>query len=88
MSKIFRECVTRNLGDRSGHFHASGPATDDDKSHCGLARRFIGDFFRVLESKQQTAAHLDRVLETFQARRQSLPFIVTEIGMAGASREN
>ena len=86
--EILREGVARDLGDRSRHFHTGRSATDDDEGHRGGLRCFVGDFLRVFEGQQQTPPDFHGVLETLQARREFLPFVMSEIGMPCSRRED
>ena len=86
--EILLERVARDLGNRSRHFHAGRTATDDDEGHRGRLGGFVRDFFRVFEGQQKTPADFHRVLEALQARREFLPFVMSEIGMPRAGRED
>ena len=88
MAKILRQRIARDLGDRARHFHASRSAADDDKCHRGFARRFVGDFFRVLKCQQNTSPNLNRVFQTFQSGREFFPFRMAKVGMPRAGGEN
>ena len=85
MAKIFGQRVARDLRDCACHFHPGRSAANDYKSHRRLACCFVGDLLRVFECHQKAAPKLDRVLETFQSRRQFFPFVMSEIGMPRAS---
>ena len=43
-----------------------------------------GPAFREFERQQNAAADFERVLDGLEAGRESLPFVVAEIGVAGA----
>jgi hypothetical protein len=49
VAKIFRKRVAGDFCNRPRHFHTGRSATDDDKRHRRLARRFIVGFFRIFE---------------------------------------
>ena len=76
--------MARDFGQGSGEFNPGRTASDDHK----LQRRSV-PFLRTLslrqfKGQQDAAADLQRVFDRLQARRQRLPFVVTEIGVGGA----
>ena len=88
MTKILRQCLARNLGDRSRHFHAGRPAADDDEVHCRRSRRRVLRFLGKFEGHQDASPDLNGVLEALQTGRELFPFGVAEIGMARPSRDD
>ena len=57
------------------------------KCHRRPARRVFG-YVGVLERHEQTAPNFDRVLQALQAGSEFFPFVMAEIGMARAGRED
>jgi hypothetical protein len=76
--------VLGQLGDRAGQFHAGRTAADDDEGEPGPPLRFVLTGLRRLEGKQKTAANVERVLDSFEARRCRCPIVVAEIAVPRA----
>src|SRR5438067_7557778 len=58
VAEIARQSVTRDLGNRSGHFDSGRSATDNDKSQCRSARRRSGNFLGVFERSEEHTSEL------------------------------
>ena len=80
--------LARELGDRAGELDAGRPAADDHEGQqrCALGR--VGRALGLLERQQDAAADVDRVLDRLQARRERLPLVVAEIGVARAGGDD
>src|SRR5688572_11921634 len=85
VTKIGGERLPRQLGDGPGDLHAGRPAADDDEAEqaAPLLRPRLG--LGALESEQDLAPERRGVLD-LDALRKILPFVVAEIGVAGAGR--
>ena len=46
-----------------------------------------GAAFGQFESEQDAAADFDRVLDSFETRRKSFPFVMAEVGVPGAGSD-
>src|SRR5262249_56127252 len=78
-AKLTRETVLGQLGDRAGQFHAGRTAANNDEGEPSPPLRFVLTALRRLEGKQKTAANVERVLDSFEARRCRCPILVPEI---------
>src|SRR5215469_9500410 len=88
MAKIPGQRMARDFCDCTGHFHTGWSTADKHKGHCCVACCFVRDLFCKFERHEDAAPQLDCILETLQAGRQFLPFVMTEVGVAGTGSEN
>ena len=79
--------VLRQFDDGAGQLDAGRPAADDDEGQQRPRSR-IGLALRAFEGEQHAAPNRGRVLQRLQARRQRLPFVMAEIGVARAGGEH
>ena len=88
VTKIGGERLPRQLGDGPGDLHAGRPAADDDEAEqaAPLLRPRLG--LGALESEQDLAPERRGILDLLDALRVDLPFVVAEIGVAGAGRDD
>ncbi len=81
--------VAADFGQGSGEFDSGGSAADDHK-----IKRFAGDppadglAFGQFEGQQNAAADFERVFDGLEAGSESFPFVVAEIGVAGAGGDD
>jgi hypothetical protein len=80
--------VAADFGEGSGEFDSSGTGTDDHEVQriAGFAGRGLA--LCKFEGQQNAAADFECVLDRLETRRESLPFVVAEIGVAGASGDD
>ena len=76
------------IADGAGQFHACRSASDDDKSHPRTAAVLVDSTFRRLESQEDPAANLGRVLDRLKTRRKRLPLVVAKVVMPCAGGNN
>ncbi len=88
MPEILGQRFARDLGDRTRHFDPGRAATDDDEIHCRGPRFRILGFLGKLEGHQNAPPNLDRVFQTLEAGSEFFPFVVPEIRMARAGRDD
>ncbi len=87
-AEIPGERVVREVGDRAGQFDARGAGADDHKGQQRLPPYRIGLALGFLERQEDAAANGRSVLDRLQAGRHRLPFVMAEIAVPGARREN
>ncbi len=87
-AEIVGEGVPADLGEGSGEFDSGGSGADDHEVQriAGFTGR--GAAFREFEGEQNSAADFERVLDGLEAGRESLPFVVAEVGVAGAGGDD
>ena len=78
----------RQFGDGAGHFDAGRAGADDDESQQRRAPRRIGLALGALEGDQNAPPQRGGVLQRLQSRRERLPFVMAEIGVARAGGEH
>ena len=78
----------RQFGDGAGEFDAGRAGADDDEGQQRGAPCRIGLALGTLERHQDAPAQRGGVLQRLQARRERLPFVMAEIGVARAGGEN
>ena len=88
VAEIGRESTLGKLGYRAGHLHAGRAAADHDEGQEPSALRLVRFGLGALEGDQDAPAKLRRVLDLLQARSGGLPFVMAEIGVASAGRED
>ena len=88
VAEVPAQRVPPDLGDGARHLDAGRAAADDDEGQVGMAADRVGFPLRVLEGEQHPAADLERVLQALEPRRERLPFIVAEVGVAGAGGDD
>ena len=76
--------VVRDFSKSPGKFHAGRAAADNNKIKRYLAFAAGRLAFCQLERQQNAAADFNGIFDGFQAGSQSLPFVVSEIGVASA----
>ena len=77
-----------DLGDHAGQLHAGGAATDDHEGQQGLPLPFGAGALGRFEAEQETAAHLERVLDALEPRGIGLPLRMPEVGVPRAAGQN
>ena len=88
VAKVRRQRVLGEVGDGSRHFDAGRAGADDDEGQQRRAPRRIGLALGALEGDEDAPPQRGGILQRFQARRERLPFVVAEIGVAGAGGEH
>ena len=88
VAKVAGQCRVGQFGKRSGHLDAGWPGADQDKGQQALAYLGIRHGFRLFEGEQKAAADQCGVVDRFEARRQSRPIIMAEIGVLRAGRQD
>ena len=78
----------RQVGDGAGHFDAGRAGADDDERQQRRAPRRIGLALGALEGDEDAPPQRGGVLQRLQARRERLPFVMAEIGVARAGGEH
>ena len=66
----------------------SGPPPTTTKVEVGVAADRVGLALGALEGEQHPAADLERVLQALEPGRERLPFVVAEVGVAGAGGDD
>ena len=87
-SKIALEHAPRNLGERTRHLDARRPAADYHERHPVRDFRLVDFALSRLVRDQHPPANLDRILERLQTRRRLEPFVVAEVRMRRAGRND
>src|SRR5262249_27819518 len=67
---------------------AGRPGADNDEGHERRPLLRVWLALRLFEGEEDAAANGRRVLERLQARRERLPIVMAEIGVARAGRQN
>ena len=80
--------VLRQFGDGAGKLHAGRSRADDDEGQQRRAPLRIAFALGVLEGDQDAAPQRGGVLQRLQPGRERLPFVMAEIGVAGAGGEH
>ena len=75
-------------GERSGDLHPGGSATDDGERQPLIPRLPVARSLRLLERAVDAVAQVKGVAERLQAARDVLPFVVAEVGRAGAAGDD
>lgn len=88
VTEITGESAFGKLRDGAGYLHPRRAAADDDEVQKPRAFGRIGLGLRLLERKQDAAPEICRVVDRLEARRRGLPFVVTEIGVLRAGRDD
>jgi hypothetical protein len=83
-AEIGGEGFPGQLGHGADHLDPGGAGADHGKGQQAMAGLLVRRHLRLLEGEQDAPADVDGVLDLLQARRDRLPFIMTEIGVAGA----
>src|SRR5580692_1588120 len=76
--------ATRDLGQRSREFYPGWAATDDYEIQRLLEASAVCPAFVQFEGQQDPAADFDGIFDGLQAGSERFPFVVAEIGVAGA----
>ncbi len=88
VAELAAQRVAREFGNGAGQFHAGRPAADDRQRQQRLALLRIGFPLGLLEGQQDAPPNGGGVLERLQPGRERLPFVMAEIGVAGAGGEH
>ena len=88
IAEIGGERPLGELGDRAGHLDAGRAAADHDEGQEPLPLGLVALGLGALEGDQDAAAKLGRVLDLLQAGRRVFPFVVAEISVPRAGRED
>ncbi len=88
VAEVGRQGVLREFGDGAGKFDAGRAGADNDKGQQRRPPFRIALAFGAFEGHQDTAPERGGVLQCFQAGRERLPFVMTEIRVTGAGGEN
>ena len=75
-------------GERSGDLHPGGSAADDGERQPLVPRLPVARSLRLLERAVDAVAQVEGVAERLQAARDVLPFVVAEVGRAGAAGDD
>ena len=78
----------RQFGEGAGEFHAGRPAANHDNGHEPVVFDGVGFIFSFFKREQDTAAEAQRVVESLEAGRELLPFVVAEVAGVAAQREH
>jgi len=87
-AEVADEDVAGDFGDRPGQLDARRSAAHDHEGEQLLALDGIGLTLGLLEREQDAAPDRERVFERLQAGGVLFPFVVAEVRMAGARRED
>ena len=88
MAEFAFEGLGGQLGDLACQFHPGWTRADDGERQQLLTQGRISAPLRQLECAEDTSAHLQGVINALHARRELREMVVTEIGLAGAGRDN
>ena len=88
LRKSRRQRVLRQFGDGAGKLDAGRAGADDDEGQQRRAPLRIGLALGALEGEQDAPPQRGGVLQRLQAGRERLPFVMAEIGVARAGRED
>src|ERR1700730_12933173 len=83
-AEIVGESVAADFGESSSEFDSGGSAADDHEVQRLTAFAGGGAAFGEFKGKQDAAADFEGVFDSFEAGRERLPFIMSEVSMAGA----
>ena len=87
-AEIVGEGVTADFGEGSGEFDSGGAGADDHEVQRIASFAGSGAAFGKFKGEQNAAADFERVLDGLEAGRESFPFVVAEIGVAGAGGDD
>ena len=87
-AEVDRDRVARDLRDRACHLDAGRAGADDDEREQAGALGLVVRQLRALEGEQNAAADARGVFDALQARRELRPFVMAEIRMRGAGRDD
>ncbi len=82
------ERVPGDLAERARQLDTGGAAPDQHEGHPRPTPLRVSFPFRGLEGDEDAPPDLGRVLEGLEARRHARPFVVPEVGVAGAGRDD
>ena len=88
VAEVGRQRVLRQFGDGAGKLDPGRAGADDDKSQQRGAALRVGLALGPFECDQDAASNGGGVLQRFQPRRERLPFVMAEIGVARAGGEH
>ncbi len=88
IAEIGRERLAGELDDGAGELDTSRAATDDDEIEKPPSLVRVGARLRALEGDEDLAPDVGRVLDLLQAGRDRLPFVMPEIGVPCARRDD
>src|SRR6202040_1750512 len=72
----------------AGQFDSGRTASDDHEGKPGLTFGWVFLALRLLEREQHAAAHRRRILDAFEPRGVRRPFVLPEITVPSAGRDN
>ena len=87
-AEILGDGVARDLGDGAGHLDAGRAGADDHEREQPPPLGLVVGQFRLLECQQDAAADAGGVLDALEARRHRRPFVMAEIGVRRAGRDD
>jgi hypothetical protein len=88
IAEFVGENVAGNLGKGAGEFDSGRAGAHDDEIQRLVLSAHGGLALRQFEGQQDAAANLESILDGLQPGSPRFPFVVTEVGMAGASGED
>jgi hypothetical protein len=80
--------VVGDLGDRAGELNPGRTAANDDEGQQRPPPLGVVRLLGLLESVQDPAPDVEGVVERLEARREGLPLVVAEVGVAGAGGDD
>ena len=88
VAKVAGQCRVGEFDERSGHLDAGRPGADQDKGQQAPAYLGVRHVFCFFEGEQHAAADQCGVVDRFEARGQSRPVVMAEIGVLRPGRED
>src|SRR5215471_14792359 len=85
-AEVVAQRVSRDFGERARQFYARRSCSHNHEGEPGRAARGFGFALSPLEGQQYSAAEVGGVFQRFQPRRDRLPGIVAEVGIALSRR--
>ena len=76
------------LGDRAGHLDAGRARADDDEVEQPTALFLVRFALRLLEGEKDAPPNVSRIVDALQPRGVFAPFVVAEIGVLRAGRDD
>ncbi len=87
-AEIAAERFAGDLAERSRQLHAGRAAADNDEGEQRRPLFRVSFPFGGFEGEKDLAAHLQRIVDIFQPRREWRPLVMSEVGMTGPGGEN
>jgi len=86
--EVVAQRLTGDLGERARQLDAGRPGADDHEGQQTALDGRVGFTLRRLEREQHPAAHHQRVVERLESGRVRGPFVVAEVRVRRAARQN